>query len=92
MKVIQLQTSGFVIFHAGKTVDEDFATEEAAWEWADANIDDQVTDAPNWLSDQIKYREPDNAGCPVCNGDCAGTSAPFIECPDCGKPDCHTNH
>ena len=56
MEVIATQPSGFVIVHAGKVVDRDFATEADAWSWADHNIDDQMFDTPNWLADPLKYR------------------------------------
>jgi len=45
------------IRHAGKTISQPFSTEAAAESWADANIDDQMFDAPNWLADPLDYIE-----------------------------------
>lgn len=57
MKVVERAPGQFDIIHAGRTVDApDFATEDAAWAWADHNIDDQVFDGPNTLADPLRYR------------------------------------
>lgn len=57
MQVVKRSDDYFVIKHAGKEVDAGvFKTEAEAWAWADANIDDQMFDLPNWLSEPLKYR------------------------------------
>jgi hypothetical protein len=56
VKIISASPSGFVIIHAGRIIDKDFATKAEAEAWADANIDDQMFDKPNWFADPIKYR------------------------------------
>lgn len=43
------------INHAGKLVTKKFETEDAAWYWADGNIDDQVFDTPNCLAPPLVY-------------------------------------
>lgn len=57
MKVVRRAPDYYVILHAGREVDAPpFATEDAAWSWADHNVDDQVFDDPNTLSEPLKYR------------------------------------
>jgi hypothetical protein len=59
MDVVRGKNGKYVIIHAGREVDKDFDTEGEAWHWADANIDDQVFDDPNWFTDKpISYRTP----------------------------------
>lgn len=56
MEIIPTKPSGFVIVHAGRVIERDFATEAEANAWADLNIDDQMFDTPNWLAEPLKYR------------------------------------
>lgn len=57
---IEPREDHFVIRHAGRIVNEQFPNEDAAWNWADANIDDQVFDQPNSWSDPIEYETDAN--------------------------------
>lgn len=56
MDVARRSDGRFIIIHSGREVDADFDTQEGAWRWADANIDDQMFDSPNWLADPLRYR------------------------------------
>ena len=62
MEIKQTASGRWVIWHGGRLVDAEFATEAEAWAWADRNIDDQVFGEPNWFSGPIKYvAEPTGA-------------------------------
>jgi hypothetical protein len=56
MDVFRKSDGKFAIIHAGREIAKDFETEDAAWSWADANVDDQVLCTPNRLSAPLKYR------------------------------------
>lgn len=59
MDIVRGKNGKWVIIHAGREVDQDFDTENDAWKWADANIDDQVFDDPNsFTPTPIRYRTP----------------------------------
>jgi hypothetical protein len=47
----------WIIRHGGREIAEDFETEDEAWSWADANVDDQVFDSPNHHYPPLRYRE-----------------------------------
>lgn len=57
MDVVRNANGSYAIIHDGKEIDETFATEEAAWAWADEHIDDQMFDTPNDLSPPLRYRK-----------------------------------
>lgn len=58
MDVVKREDDKYDIIHNGKEVAAGpFVSEDAAWSWADRNIDDQTFDSPNTLADPIKYRE-----------------------------------
>lgn len=57
MMITVREGSHFVVVHAGRVIDEQFPDRESAEYWADCNIDDQMFDAPNWLSPPLKYRD-----------------------------------
>jgi hypothetical protein len=59
MDIIRKSDGKFVIIHAGREVSKDFETENDAWTWADANVDDQVLCTPNRLSPPLAYRTPE---------------------------------
>lgn len=59
MDVMQKASGKWIIVHAGREVAKDFDAEADAWSWADANIDDQITCTPNWLSPPLGYRTPE---------------------------------
>lgn len=58
MDVLRKSNGTFVIIHAGREVAKDFETEDAAWSWADENVDDQLLCTPNQLSAPLEYRTP----------------------------------
>ncbi len=62
MDVVRNPSGSFVIVHAGREIDHDFATEELAWKWADEHIDDQVFDSPNRFSPSLAYRSQKREG------------------------------
>jgi hypothetical protein len=62
MDIQKAKNGKWMIIHAGKFVNRTFETEEAAWTWADSNIDDQVFDGPNCLAPPIVYVDQNSAG------------------------------
>jgi hypothetical protein len=56
MDILRKSDGKFVIIHAGREVAKDFETEDSAWSWADANVDDQVLCTPNRISAPLEYR------------------------------------
>jgi len=56
MMIVAREGEHFVIVHAGRVVDASFADRDAAEQWADRNIDDQMFDEPNSFSPPLKYR------------------------------------
>lgn len=56
MEIFRNHSGRWIIMHGGKEVVENFESENAAYSWADRNIDDQVFDEPNWFSPPIAYR------------------------------------
>lgn len=57
MMITVREGAHFVIVHAGRVIDETFPDRESAEAWADANIDDQMFDKPNWFSPPLRYRD-----------------------------------
>lgn len=58
MDVVRKYDGRWVIIHAAREIAKDFDTEDAAWSWADENVDDQVFCSPNRLSEPLEYRTP----------------------------------
>lgn len=58
MDILRKSDGKFAIIHGGREIARDFETEDAAWSWADANVDDQILCTPNRLSAPLEYRTP----------------------------------
>ena len=56
MDICKNEHGKWMIVHGGREIAQDFDSEDAAYTWADHNIDDQVFDRPNWFSAPLSYR------------------------------------